>query len=604
MLARLPILALIKFVTANTPEMKVPLVNLVRRGSRAVLMIASLMGLASLAVEARPRAAVAPAAASSGPVAVPAYRQANRVAVLTIDGEIDRVTLTSLERRVARAVKEGADAIVFDIKTPGGELSATLDICHLIRTECPANTVAWINPQAFSAGTIISLACREIVVAPEATFGDAAPIQAPAGFLMQMAPTERAKIEAPLIAEVVASARRNHYDENLVRAFVSVGVELWLIENIQTGDRICVDRAEYQTVFNEDPPARITSNAAPMVSGQRLRPKLPFSIEPPAAGPLVDPAEITRNIELAQTLPPREALTEADRGQWKLIAQVDSADQLLTVKADEAVFYGLASAVIANDQQLKAYFGAKDIARYDASWSEGLVRFLCSFWVRAILIVVFLVGLFVELAAPGVGVFGAAAGVALLLLIGAPALAGLAQWWDILLIIAGLVLVLAELFLIPGTGIPGAIGVVCLLVGLVGTFVSGDIGSAQGQSELWTGLLGTLMSVFVAGMVMWFVSKHIHSMPYLNRIVLNTELSSAGNQFGSAAGLLESMGEPAAKLRVGERGLAETDLRPAGKAAFDGRLLDVQSSGGYIDKGSPVRIVSIGRLMIEVEELT
>ena len=61
--------------------------------------------------------------------------------------------------------------------------------------DAPANTVAWINPKAYSAGTIIALACREIVVSPNSAFGDAAPIS-PFG---PIPITERAKIESPLL---------------------------------------------------------------------------------------------------------------------------------------------------------------------------------------------------------------------------------------------------------------------------------------------------------------------------------------------------------------------------------------------------------------------
>jgi len=64
------------------------------------------------------------------------------------------------------------------------------------------------------------------------------------------------------------------------------------------------------------------------------------------------------------------------------------------------------------------------------------------------------------------------------------------------------------------------------------------------------------------------------------------------------------MGPGVPVLRPGDQGVAETDLRPAGRAEFNGRLLDVKSSGGYIDKGTPIRIVSIGRFVTEVEELT
>jgi membrane-bound ClpP family serine protease len=61
-------------------------------------------------------------------------------------------------------------------------------------------------------------------------------------------------------------------------------------------------------------------------------------------------------------------------------------------------------------------------------------------------------------------------------------------------------------------------------------------------------------------------------------------------------------GAVAAAPALGEIGRAETDLRPAGRATFHGRLFDVQSTGDYIARGSQVRTVSVGRYVIEVEE--
>ena len=91
----------------------------------------------------------------------------------------------------------------------------------------PPNTVAWIDPHAFSAGTV-ALACREIVIAL-GMFGDSAPVS-PLGPIPQ---TERAKIESPL-TEVVDLPDATA-DERLVQAFVSLGIELWLLENAETG---------------------------------------------------------------------------------------------------------------------------------------------------------------------------------------------------------------------------------------------------------------------------------------------------------------------------------------------------------------------------------
>ncbi|MHC5004504.1 MAG: NfeD family protein, partial [Planctomycetota bacterium] len=435
-----------------------------------------------------------------------AYRQANRVAVLTVHEDISRHTLRSLERRVEQALDDGADAIVLDIDTPGGELTATLDICHLLKTDAPANTVAWINPQAYSAGTIIALACREIVVAPNATFGDAAPIQAGPFGLAPLGPAERAKVESPILEEVVDSARRHHYDENLVQAFVSVGVELWMLENVSTGERIFVDRAEYESVFDEEPPTRQTPVAPPAApaAGADQTPVRPW------INPLVTPerrGEDAEQIEqfVKSLAPIRPPLTSADRADWRLVDQVIASDRLLTVKERQAIFYGLARQTIANERELTAYFGASSVVRYDRSWSEMLVRFVTHPLVMGVLIIVFIVGLVGELASPGLGVFGGMSLTALLLLVGGPYLAGMAQWWDILLIVVGILLVAAELFIIPGLGVAGILGAVSLLAGLVGLFVTSDLGSAEGQGQLATGLVTTLAGIFAAGIGVWLI---------------------------------------------------------------------------------------------------
>ena len=90
------------------------MVPAMRKLARALACLA--LALACPAAEARQ--AVAPAR----PGAVPAWRQASRVAVVPVQGEIDAVTRASVERRVAEAAASGADAAVLELDTPGGDL--------------------------------------------------------------------------------------------------------------------------------------------------------------------------------------------------------------------------------------------------------------------------------------------------------------------------------------------------------------------------------------------------------------------------------------------------------------------------------------------------
>jgi len=180
---------------------------------------------------------------------VPAARAAKNVAVITIEDSINKTKAISFKRRLDEAIKGGADAIVIDINSPGGEVGAVLDICAAIKECKVTNIVAWVHPSAYSGGAIIALACKEIISSESGTLGDAAPIV----MGRALANTERAKILAPLLTEVVDSARLRGYDEKLVQGFVMLDVELWLIENPTTGQRMCVDRAEYKQLFSADP---------------------------------------------------------------------------------------------------------------------------------------------------------------------------------------------------------------------------------------------------------------------------------------------------------------------------------------------------------------
>ncbi|MFG0251548.1 MAG: nodulation protein NfeD [Phycisphaerales bacterium JB038] len=545
------------------------------------------------------------------PTVIPAARQADTIVIIPIEGEISQVTATSLERRLKIAEDAQADAVVFELNTPGGLVPAALQICTAIKRTSVGQTIAWINPAADSAGVFFALACDRILVSPACTLGDAAPIAVSMGGVSAPTGTLRAKIESPILAEVVDSARRRGYDEKLVQSFIVPEMELWLIEHKDTGKQLMVDAKEFELVFGDEPEssaiprAQSLPQADPKSLAERFE-HLFRDLQGPGAGGPISRQEIEAEVEQAQSLrTTRQALTPADLGDYLLVEQVVDRNTLLTLKEYDILRYGLAEENIRNDAELQQYFGATQVDRLSASWSENLTVFFSMPLIRGVLIVLMLLAGLIEFSAPGVGLPGAVALVCLLLVIGAPVMAGMASWWEVAAILVGIVLILAEIFLIPGLGVAGISGLLLLLLGLVGTFVPNAPGHLLPSSESETdaalvGISTVLAAFFTVIVAAYFLSKHLHSFPLLGRLVL-TDTSPRPLPGGDS--VLEAMAPSAGGLAVGSVGKVVMPLRPSGKAEINGRLLDVVTEEGFIDSEARVRVTEVSSLRILVERV-
>ena len=598
---------------------------------------------------------------------IPPARKASVVCVLPIQGEMDALTVSGLAQRLAQAKNAGADAIVLQLDTPGGDLLATLELCRQIKSEYPANTVAWIRPRAYSAGVITALACREIIVAPQSVLGDAAPIAAiPVAGLISLPTAERAKLEAPLLSEVTDSSRRSGHDERLARAFVCVGDELWLVEDAARGERYVVDVNEYKIVFGTNPIRLRGSTPAPtedasmtppsesesesesesdattpqqsMPGGQSKTvpdaqdinkavdnssssagqaeqnnpaaptpPLIPFrtdALRQPAntdtdAASLIDQSQASRQPLLSggqrnqSLLPSRALLSAADAARLKVISQIDTANELLTLQADEALALGLACATIANESELQDFFGAKKVFTISAPWSEQLARALTSWWMRTLLVAILVLCFFGEMSAPGLGMFGFTGVACVALLAGGSYLAGLSQWWPVLSIMAGLVLIGAEILFLQGTFISGALGVLAFTSGVIGLFVVSDPTPESGTKQAFLGMASLVTSVGVAGIAAWLLGPRLQLMRPWQAAVLHATLGETSHVSIAAQPL----------PLPGTLACAATDLRPVGKIEIAGVRFDARSEGAWITSGTNVRILRLEGNELVVEQI-
>ncbi len=595
------------------------------KGTRLIRLTAMVLSLAlGLAVTAQEAGQTSTtlqdrSGGANSITAVPSHRQADNIAIIMIEGPITRITSYSFQRRLAIAEQSGANAIVVELDTPGGEVGAVLEICDAIRNSPITNSVAWINPTAYSGGAIIALACKEIVTARSARMGDALPIRlSEIGQLIEMPEAERQKITAPLLGEVVGSARLRGWDEFIVQGFVALGVELWWVRDTQTGETFAINETEYRMLFEGDPPRTrpILSNAPKLSAASPGTPTDSTNddgaTEPDpgafrAAGPRVAAIDVN-TVEIGREST-RRVVSESQKGQIELIGYLCSGDGPLILDADQLAMLGFASNInstgtldpMLRDADLERYFGAKNLRRLEPNWSEGLVIFSTHTATRGVLLVVFLLMLFLEMSHPGVGLPGAIALVALVGLLAPPALIGLANWWEIGAIALGILLMFVEVLLLPGFGIPGIAGLLLLFGGMLGTFV-GDTGglfpnSPQEQSNMFYGMLTMVLSLMTAGVGMYYIAKNFGSIPILGRLILDDENESND-------GLLAAMtSESDALPAIGTRGRAITPLRPSGRGEFGDQILDVVSDLGYVDAGKAVRVVAADEFRVVVEEI-
>ena len=612
--------------------------------------VAIVLSLVSHSTAAQPDAEGEPAQRERAQVtSIPAARQADRVAIITVEGAIDRITAMSVRRRIEAAEQAGMDAMVFEVNSPGGELGAVLEISNEIKSSPISNTVAWVHPDAYSGGAIIALACREIVTSSPASFGDAFIVTFGGGELRALSPDERTKLLPPLIADVTDSARRSGYDEYLVQAIVSDGIELWWVENEQTGERLAINEQEYRMLFGEDPP-RGKPMLAEVTGGVRTSPE-PATDPDPAPEPGADiadadeqtgeepgagrqalpetpredagsvpdddtayrPASETlrdvqrefqspeRGAELALQNPSlRPEITPADRGEYRYIGYITDGSAAIVMRDDQMIYFGFSSGIINSDEELKSFFGAKELVRVNESITEKLVRFMVNPVVRGVLIVVLLIAVFVEMVMAGTGIAGAIALGALALLLGPSVMIGLSGWWEIIAIVVGILCLGVEAFVIPGFGIFGVVGFLALFGGLIGTFVSfgGTMSSPQMQKELVTGAVTVLLAFITAAIGWWLIIRNAQNLPIFGRLMLSGA-SGVGSQPKKT--VLHAIDTEDGSIRVGDQGVTTTPLYPLGQAEINGEIEDVYAAFGHVERGVEVRVVKVGSMRIEVE---
>jgi membrane-bound serine protease (ClpP class) len=284
-----------------------------------------------------------------------------------------------------------------------------------------------------------------------------------------------------------------------------------------------------------------------------------------------------RALAEARGLDPR--IAEAMVDETIEVPDVVAAGQLLTLTASEAAALGYASGVYAELGDLLAGVGAEGASVFTAqvNWAENIVRFLTNPVVAPLLLTLGFLGLLFEVKTPGFGVGGLAGLIGLGLFFGAHLIVGLAGLEELMLILAGIVLVGLEVFVIPGFGVAGALGILALGAGVVLSM----LGRFPTMMDMGIAFMVVVAAMMFTGVSAYAFLRHLRWGRKLGGIFLR---ESTSRELGYVSGDVRSD-------LIGSRGRAVTSLRPTGVGVFGDERVDIVSEGPWIEVGSDIEIV-------------
>lgn len=273
------------------------------------------------------------------------------------------------------------------------------------------------------------------------------------------------------------------------------------------------------------------------------------------------------------------------------IPDVIEEGKVLTFSTSEAIKWhyceGKASSVGEVLQQ--AGIHNYELTEYKPTALDKVLGFLTNPAFQGLMIMLIIGGIFFELKTPGVG-FPLIAAVTAALLYFAPLyLEGILANWELILFIAGVILIILEIFVTPGFGVLGVSGIIAVVLGLAFAMIDTDLLKYIPSGEVSVGIIVRPVALVIISVTAAFILSIILGRKFLTgdsamqRKVVLTSAMTAGEGYVSHAkdrGL------------VGKHGTTSTALRPSGKVVIDGKIYEASGANGlFIEKGEEVTVV-------------
>lgn len=279
-----------------------------------------------------------------------------------------------------------------------------------------------------------------------------------------------------------------------------------------------------------------------------------------------------------------------------VIDSLKQAGKVITFTTSEALENGYCEAKVETIEEILKRNNVVDyeLETFRLGAVEKIIAFFLNPFISGLLILVIIGGIYFELQTPGVGFPLFAAIIALVLYLVPYYLNGLAAYWEILALFIGVLLIIAEVFFIPGFGIAGVSGITLTIVSLVLIMLNNDFFNFEfvplGDIIVATfatlgGLIGGVVLLFVGG-------ARLTQTKAFQRIALtDTQEVSKGYTVNNLKDLM------------GKQGTTQTVLRPSGKVVINGEVYDAFTRGDFVEKGETIEVIGTEGVTLRVKKV-
>jgi membrane-bound serine protease (ClpP class) len=279
------------------------------------------------------------------------------------------------------------------------------------------------------------------------------------------------------------------------------------------------------------------------------------------------------------------------------IQDISDSGKVLTFTTSEAIRNGFCEGQAESIEEVLQLGGIEDyeIVKQELTSVDKIRGFLVSPIISGLLIMIIIGGLYFELQTPGVGFPLGAAIVAALLYFAPLYIEGLASHWEILVFIIGAILLAVEVFVLPGFGVAGVLGIIFIVSSLAFSMVESE-GFRVPQANF--GQLGKAFAIVLTAMFMgllssFYVAQKTLKSRFLGHLALHTEETAESGYTAANLALREF---------IGKEGVAATILKPSGKIIINDEYYDATIESGYAEKDEKVVVTRYENMQLFVRK--